>query len=534
MSETIVIIGAGMAGLSAGCYAQMNGYSSQIFEMDVHPGGLATSWKRGPYVFEAGPRVVSGTSGTSKAHQLWEELGILDQRGVYYYDELACYEGSDGRRFHMYADINRLRDHMLELSPKDREPIEELISALRAFTRMELPVDLTPSNPLEFVQLGTDMLPVMVPVMRWRNVTVGEFARKFRDPLLREALPQMFPLATPDLPMIMLLKTVAKMSDHEAGFPIGGAAQLGDDLAKRYLALGGTIQCRTKIEQIVVEDASANGDRHDRVTGVRLKNGTVVVADMVISAADGRSTIFDLLQGLYRSKAVDHYYKDLRTSYSVLKVSLGVRRDMRGEPSTLDLSLRQPLALGNREYGRMVVNHYCFDPTMAPAGCSSLGIWFDADFEYWLSLRNDREAYRAAKQQVSERVIRALDQRYPGLAAQVEAVDVATPATYERFTGNWRGAYSGWAITNEKVNMIMTQGMRKTLPGLDRFYMIGHWVEPGGGVDLSVASGRDVIKDICHRDGKPFAAGQEPGHALPQQTSEALEQTQAALDGGSG
>jgi phytoene dehydrogenase-like protein len=56
MTESILIIGAGVSGLSAGCYAQMNGYRSQIFELHSIPGGLCTSWKRRGYVFDGGVR----------------------------------------------------------------------------------------------------------------------------------------------------------------------------------------------------------------------------------------------------------------------------------------------------------------------------------------------------------------------------------------------------------------------------------------------------------------------------------------------
>jgi len=44
--KSIIIIGAGIAGLAAGCYGQMNGYRTQIFELHYNPGGLCTSWKR--------------------------------------------------------------------------------------------------------------------------------------------------------------------------------------------------------------------------------------------------------------------------------------------------------------------------------------------------------------------------------------------------------------------------------------------------------------------------------------------------------
>ena len=65
----------------------------------------------------------------------------------------------------------------------------------------------------------------------------------------------------------------------------------------------------------------------------------------------------------------------------------------------------------------------------------------------------------------------------------MEFVDEATPLSYERYTGNWQGATSGFLLTKETLPM-MIQGVPKTLPGLRDFYMAGQWVEPGGSVPL--------------------------------------------------
>ena len=83
-------------------------------------------------------------------------------------------------------------------------------------------------------------------------------------------------------------------------------------------------------------------------------------------------------------------------------------------------------------------------------------------------------------------------------------VDVATPMTYERYTGNWRGSMEGWLLTTQTIKMTTGRGMDKTVPGLDNFYMAGQWVEPGGGVPTAAQSGRDVVKMICERDGLSF------------------------------
>lgn len=504
MSKSILIIGAGVAGLSAGCYAQMNGYRSQIFELHNRPGGLCTSWKRRDYLCEAGVRSLTGTSPQCKVHQLWEELGVAEGRPIHYYDEFTRFEGADGRTFCVYTDIDRLEGHMLDLAPQDRDVIEDFAHALRQFTRMELPVDLTPSDLLELMQLGHEMLPALLPVLRWRNVTVREFAARFRDPLLREALPRLFEFSPPDFPMLVLLSTLAKMNDREAGFPVGGSSQFAQDLARQYLALGGQIHYKACVEKVLVETCSEHSRGNDCAVGVRLQDGSEHRGDMVISAADGRSTIFGMLEGRYVDDTVRSYYRDLPLAQSLLKISLGVARDWSGEPSSVDFPLRQPITLGNVPHDRLVLKHYCFDPTMAPAGKSALGVWCEADYDYWENLHADREQYRAAKKEAAEQVISALEERYPGLRDTIEVVDVATPLTYERFTANWRGAFAGWALTPRKMNMIMDQGMSKTLPGLDGFYMIGQWVEPGGSVDLSAASGRDVIKDICRLEDRPF------------------------------
>ena len=60
----------------------------------------------------------------------------------------------------------------------------------------------------------------------------------------------------------------------------------------------------------------------------------------------------------------------------------------------------------------------------------------------------------------------------------------------------------GWLPTSKQL---MTS-LPRTLPGLADFYMAGQWVVPGGGVPISLLSGRDAVRILCKRDGKPFVA----------------------------
>jgi phytoene dehydrogenase-like protein len=78
--------------------------------------------------------------------------------------------------------------------------------------------------------------------------------------------------------------------------------------------------------------------------------------------------------------------------------------------------------------------------------------------------------------------------------------DVATPLTFQRYTGNWQGSFEGWMITPASMNL----QIKKTLPGLENFYMAGQWVQPGGGLPSGVMTGSWVTQMMCEKDGKKF------------------------------
>jgi len=137
MLKSLIIIGAGTSGLSAGCYAQMNGYFTQIFEQHTAPGGVCTSWKRKGYTFDRCIHNLAGSSEATKLHRIWRELGAVPTRSMISYDEFVQIE--DGANvFTVSANIDLLESHMKALSPRDADVIEELINAARRFTGFEL------------------------------------------------------------------------------------------------------------------------------------------------------------------------------------------------------------------------------------------------------------------------------------------------------------------------------------------------------------------------------------------------------------
>jgi phytoene dehydrogenase-like protein len=123
------------------------------------------------------------------------------------------------------------------------------------------------------------------------------------------------------------------------------------------------------------------------------------------------------------------------------------------------------------------------------------------NFAYWVKLRQDTpEKYRAEKHRVAQAVIDVLEARVPGLRAAVEVVDVSTPATIIRYTGNWQGSMEGWLLT-PKTGI---RPLPRTLTGLSKFMMIGQWTMPGGGLPSGPMTARPAIQAICKQDRVPF------------------------------
>jgi len=479
--KSIIIIGAGLAGLSAGCYGQMNGYRTQIFEMRTIPGGLCTSWKRKGYTFDGCIHWLMG-SRSGLFHRFYEELGAVQDRRMVDHEEWLRVEGPEGKTWIVYTDIDRM----------DAGVIKELCNAARVLTRGEMPME----KPME--QRGLfDMLKMLKMIRRvltsgkYIKISTQEYASRFSDPFLREV----FPFFLDDLAgfsMMGVLSALAELHKHNAGWPIGGSLEFARAIERRYLELGGEVQYQARVEKVLVDG--------DRAVGVRLADGTEHHADLVISAADGRTTIFDMLESKYVDDKVRSYYDEWPIFQPYLQVSLGVARDFSREPHSVLMPLEEPINVGDAARRWLHVHHYCYDPTMAPQGKSAVTVTFqNNNHAYWKKLYEDRERYKAEKQSLADAVIARLEKRFPGITGQIEVVDVATPVTYERYTGNWQGSYCGWATTTET----MDKSMSRTLPGLGSFCMAGQWVFPGG-VPTALISGRHVMQVICKQDKRPF------------------------------
>lgn len=473
----------------------MNGYKTTIFEMHSVPGGLCTAWERRGYIFDISMHMLTG-SVSGPFHEMWKELGIIDNFNFHFHDHIASVEGKENKLL-LSTDRSILEKELLAVSPKDRRLI-------KSFVRLLFGRDLMNAATLKSKELSGKrdaiktffaVLPMFRIFGKYGKLTLQEYAKKFKSPFLRDAI--RFVVDAPGWPMpefpMIPLAGFMRTGVTEAGVPLGGSQKVAYHMTSVFRKMGGEIHYRSRVKDLIKEN--------DKVKGIVLEDGTEHEADRLIWAADGHTLIFDVLKGNYMNDIIRDMYDNWMPVRSIVHVMMGVNMDLSKEPHRIVFEADDPITIGGKEFRWQSVLHHCFDPSMAPEGKSAVEVWYDTDYEYWEELYKDEEAYKAEKQRIAEYTMQQLDKRWPGFASKVQVLDVPTPVTYKRYTGNWKGSPDGWYVTPH--NLQKQEPLRK-LPGLEGLWMAGQWTAPFTGTVVAALTGRQVIELMCSEDGKNF------------------------------
>jgi len=494
--KSIIIIGAGLAGLATGCYARMNGYRATILEHHSEPGGVAKAWKHGDYLIDGGVHYLMGHRPGQSCYEIYRELGVFKNRR---YPDLTDYvhfiDEPGGNRVTFSGDLERLARDLKKIAPEDSKLIDEFIAGVRSLQRTDI---------FKMMETPPELLGIFGTVKQlWHlrrslrylggayNRPITEYANAAKNESLRRMLTHLF---LPEVPAWFILLTLALLASRQMGFLAGSCKDFTASLEERFKDLGGEIAFDSTVKEILVEN--------DRAVGVRLENGTEHRCDVVVSAGDGYSTIFKMLGGRYTGKQINKCYNTWQRLRPLMTVSFGVNRDFSAEPALNFLLLKDKITVGNVAVDGFPLRFFNYGNHFAPPGKTVVQVLLITDWKFWNDLlQTDRAAYEAAKKTVTAETLVRLEAHYPGITAQVEVTDIATPYTTWRYTLNHEGAFMGWAPTPKALRT----PLKKMLPGLDNFYMAGQWVMPGGGVPPCFYSGRHVIQLLCKRDGKKFS-----------------------------
>lgn len=500
MGRSIIIIGSGVGGLSTGIHGQCNGFTTTIFEAHTQPGGQCTNWKRKGYVFDPCLHSLNGFKANTRINHFWEELGAMPC-DTFTRNEFVSALSQDGTYFHNYLDPDRLESHLKKLSPDDADVIDDYIGAIKSF-QVEVDWFGISNFGTLFEKLST--IPFLVPKLRYFRYTLGSFGKRFKHPLLKKAIP-LVRNSLPDIPLFAYLAEHTSAANGDILWPKGGSSTITRNMASHYMESGGTIELQKKVVKILTSN--------DRACGVELHDGTRHTADFVVSNADGRKTILELLGGHYINKKVlkhcEPYPEDADLAMSVL-VFLGVNMDLSSYPSSLILFLDKLETIAGHECDHLHLQIYGFDSSMAPAGKGVIKIELFARPSHFSRLREDGIAYRAEKDRIAEHVVSLLEKKLPLRREDLEVVDVCTLNTWERYMGGSQGfnnfpkKYDDLTDIRNVLDFLFGLNRMFSLPGLKNFYFVGQWVTSMGSLFSNALTGKAVIEKICKTCGVRF------------------------------
>ncbi|HSO86588.1 MAG TPA: FAD-dependent oxidoreductase [Draconibacterium sp.] len=536
MKYDIIVIGGGIAGLTAAAYVAKAGLSVALFEKQNKVGGLIQTFERNNVYFDGGLRSMEN-SGTlfPMLRQLGIEIDFVKSKtSIGVADSVMVLEN--------HESIGEYQEFLIRQFPENADDIKKIISEVRksmdymdVLYGIDNPTFMDLKNDKEYVRkkLLPWMFKFLMTIRKINNLKepVDEYLQRFtKNQALIDVIGQHFFQKTP---ASFALSYFSLYLDYY--YPKGGTATVVNKLAGYIKENGGVIQCSTTIEQHNPEQKFVIDDK-----------GNKVYYEQLIWAADLNQLYkripTDTLNNkklVQRIKNKISYYKGLRGGDSVYSVYMTV--DLKPEyfsekctghffytPSKKGLSAVDKIVVNeflafekvdsnNTELKEKLIDYlkeYCDfntleiaipalrDPNMAPE--NKTGVEVSLLFDYQLTKKIDDAGWTPEiKEILEQQFIKILDETiFPGFKDKVSHRFSSSPLTIEKLTDSTEGGITGWAFTNPYmpvVNKMLTiaKSVNTVLPNV---YQAGQWSYSPAGMPISVLTGKlaadKVIKNI--------------------------------------
>lgn len=482
--KQVAVVGAGIAGLTAGIYALQSGFDVTIYESHTVPGGASTSWRRKGYLFEGGMHWLTGSSPKTSLNRLWREVGALDdQVQIYNRDPFLAFD-YEGRTAYLFRDIEKLRRHFLDLSPEDEKEINRFCTDIKKFTKVSMPVmDIKGVKVKQKSSMPLSMLlPMLSALPRmsfYSKQSVKGYAARFKSPLLRLMLEN---IIGPDYSATGMVFTVATLASGDGGYPVGGSLGMAGRMAKRFEKLGGKILYGKYITKVPVENGVASGV---------IVNHEMLPADAVIVTQDTFAAVDTLFSPALKEPWTEKMHRNTKPALDTF-ISVGIETDLSDLPERIQFIPDHPLVCAGIEQPVIGICNYAGYKGYAPDGCTAVTCTMIGDsYDFWKTCR-ENGSYQAEKEKLAGAFIELLAKKYPQTAGKTAVWDVATPLTYERYLHSYKGS---WMSIMEKGSK---QEYYPSKPeSIQNVYFAGQRMRSPGGLPVALDSGRRAIQFLC-------------------------------------
>lgn len=440
MKYDAIVIGGGLAGLTAGSLLSKRGLKVAVIDKSYMPGGSCGIFKRGDYTFDQGSAMLYGfgekgfNSHRFVFNALEEPIDIIKHDMLYRVN-------FDGHKVNFYQDLDKFIDELSEVFPNERENIERFYKDMG-----KLYQDVMVETPSYTTADETNPKEAMASIMK-HPISYFKFlgmlnksaksllSKYFKNPDIYNFFDKMtstYCYATvEEAPAIYA--SVMFVDNHVGGsyYPAGSTLFLPGKLEKVIEENKGDMYLDSEVTSILFED--------EKPIGVRLKDDRELFAKDIIYSGNVWNLYENLIDEKYTTAEKRNWAKNLEPTYPSVVIYTAVDRDViPKDTQPIEMLVGKPEEIDESE-----VTAYIFsidDRTLCPEDVH-LVMAIGPSFENWDNF--DKSEYIKKKNREAERLLGVLEKRFPGFKDGLRYAEVATPKTLERYTMKYKGSVAG-------------------------------------------------------------------------------------------
>ncbi|MGL5922767.1 C-3',4' desaturase CrtD [Chroococcidiopsis sp.] len=488
----VVVIGAGIGGLTAAALLARRGYQVLVLDQAIVPGGCASTFQRKGFTFDVGATQVAGLEPGGIHHRIFTELEIDLPKATPCDPACAVYLPGETQPINVWRDRAKWkaeRERQFPGSDRFWQLIDNLFQASWAFQARD-PV-LPPRNIWDLWQLTQAVRLGTLTTLPYTFLTVGDALRGHGledDWRLRTFLDlqlKLYSQVDAEETALLYAATALSVSQSPQGLShLHGSMQvLSDRLVEALEKYGGKLLMRHSVEKILVENGKVKGVL---VRNQKTKEVGTELADEIVANV----TVQNLVQLLGRNAPQGYKQRvdKLPEASGAFVVYLGVDETAipPGCPPHLQFMYDRNGAIG--ENNSLFVSVSRAGDGRAPEGKGTIIASSFVDPKPWWR----SEDYEAMKEKSTREAIARLGQFFHLTPETILHQEAATPRTFARYTARDRGIVGG---IGQRVPTFGPFGFANRTP-VKNLWLVGDSTHPGEGTAGVSYSALTVVRQI--------------------------------------
>jgi len=473
-----IVVGSGIGGLVTATQLAAKGAKVLVLESYLIPGGSAGYFEREGYRFDVGASMIFGFGTQGTTNLLTKALEAVNVSLETIPDPVQIhYHLPNNLEVKVHRNYEKFLQELIEQFPHERQGIrkfyDECWKVFNCLNQMDL---LSLEEPRYLTRVFFQHPLACLGLVKYLPQNAGDIARRYiSDPVLLKFIDidcYIWSVVPADLaPMINAGMVFSDRHYGGINYPKGGVGQIAQKLVEGLEKAGGEIRYQAKVAKILVEN--------NRAVGVQLTSGKEYLAKRIIS----NSTRWDTFEKLLPEMPVAEkkWQQRYQKSPSFLNLHLGVKAELLPAGTECHHILLENWE--KMEETIFVSIPTLLDPDLAPAGYHIIHTFSPSWVENWQGLSPSE--YARAKEEAADKIIKRLEEIFPGLDAALDYMEVGTPRTHRRFLNRADGTYG--PIPRRKLRGLLGMPFNRTsVPGL---YCVGDSTFPGQGLNAVAFSG---------------------------------------------